>query len=171
MKIQYLGVCGTGPISRSIQWQTRSEISHTAILNPDTKEVIEALAHVPGDPWWATGRVVKRPLRAYPLDTACFIYESNRLEFNHQSAWALAESLVGVPYDYVGVFRFVSRKGHDFEDVQRWFCSEAATVVSRVGGDQVQHLPAWGVSPKLHAASSDHTIPRLTTVEEILDAS
>ena len=170
MRIQYLGICGTGPISRSIQWQTRSDISHTAILNADTKEVIEALAHVPGDPWWATGRVVRRPLRSYPIETQCFIYESKNPAFLHYSAWTLAESLVGVPYDYVGVFRFVSRKGHDFEDVQKWFCSEAATVVSRDGGDRVQHLPAWAVSPKLHAASSDHTIPRLTTVGEILNA-
>jgi len=171
MKIKFLGVCGKGLISRAIQWQTRSDISHTAVLNSDTMEVIEALAHIPGDPLYKRGRVVRRPLHAYQLDTECFIYESKNPAFLHHSAWALAESLVGVPYDYVGVFRFVSRKGHDFEDVQRWFCSEAATVVSRVGGDQVQHLPAWGVSPKLHAASSDHTIPRLTTVEEILDAS
>jgi len=170
VRIQYLGVCGTGPISKAIQWQTRSDISHTAILDPTTMNVVEALAHVDEEPWWATGRVVIRHLAWYPADTECFLYEPKNPEFNHTAAWDLAQSLVGAPYDYLGVMRFISRKSHAFEDVQKWFCSEAATVVSRAGGDQVQHLPAWGVSPKLHAASPDHTIPRLTTVGEILRA-
>jgi len=170
VRIQYLGVCGTGPISKAIQWQTRSDISHTVILNRDTLEMIEALVHVPGDPWYKRGRVVKRHLSAYPCDTECFIYESKNPAFLHYSAWDLACSLEGMPYDLKGVARFVSRKSHDFEDVVAWFCSEAATVVSRDGGDHVQHLPAWAISPKLHAASSDHTIPRLTTVGEILNA-
>lgn len=166
-KTKYLGICGTGPISRAIRWQTRGEISHTAILNVRSGQVVEALAHVPGDPWYQPGRVVCRNLSEYDPKTRCYVYESKNPEFNHCQAWDFAMNQVGMGYDYMGVVRFVSRKSHALEDVVEWFCSEVGTMFGRVGGDLVQHLPAWDVSPKLHAASPDHTTPVLCTIGDL----
>ena len=171
-EIQFVCTITGGPIGSSIAFQTRFDGVHTLILDADSrdKQIVEALAHVPGDPWYQTGRVTIRSLSDYDPDTECYWYKPKSDEFNHRAAWGFAVSKVGAPYDYLGCLRFVTRRSHAVEDVERWFCSELATVVSRVGGGQVQYLPAWAVSPKLHCCSTDHTTPKRMRIGEVLDA-
>ena len=171
-EVQFVCTIGAGPISNSIKFQTRFDGSHTLALNASSvnKQIVEALAHVPGDPWYQPGRVVRRSLADYSPDTECFWYRTTNDSFNHNAAWDFALSQVGMPYDYLGVLRFISRRSHALEDVTRWFCSELGAAISRTGGDTVQHIPAWAVSPKLHCCSTDHTIPKRVRIGEVLDA-
>ena len=169
-EVQFICTIGKGPISRAIQLQTRFEGSHTIILNAQNKRIVEALAHVPGEPWYVPGRVVERSLADYDLDTKCFWYKTRNEGFHHDMAWDFACRQVGMGYDFKGVARFVTRKSHALEDVVNWFCSEVATVTSRTGGDRVCYLPAWDVSPKQHATSTDFTLPKRMRIGEVLDA-
>lgn len=171
-EIEYLCTISSGPISSSIAFQTRFDGTHSLLLDRASadKQIIEALAHVPGDPWWQPGRVAIRSLADYAPDMECYWYKTKNEEFNHRAAWDFALKQVGMPYDYLGCARFVSRRSHAVEDVVRWFCSELATVASLVGGDQVQYLPAWAISPKLHCCSPDHTQPKRMRIGEVLDA-
>ena len=168
--IQFVCTIGKGPVSKAIQVQTRFEGSHTIILEAHSKQIVEALAHVPGDPWYVPGRVIQRSLAEYDPDTECFWYKTKNDDFRHQMAWDFACREVWVDYDYLGCARFVTRKSHAVEDVTKWFCSELATAACRIGGDRVCYLPAWDVSPKQHATSTDFTRPIRTRIGEVLDA-
>ena len=166
-QIAFVATVGKGPISSAINIQTWSDKSHTLIWDQDSDLIIEALAHVPGEPWYKPGRVVKRTLFAYDGATLCYVYRPQG-EFCHGIAWEFACDQVDKPYDFKGCARFVSRgAGRTIPSVEKWFCSELATAVARVGGGQVHWLPAYKVSPKLHAASVNFTEPEATTIERL----
>lgn len=167
-QIAFIATVGKGPISTAINLQTWSDKSHTIIWNQDSDHIIEALAHVPGDKWYQQGRVVARHLAEYAPETMCYVYEPLGA-FDHDAAWTFLQGQIGKPYDYKGCARFVSRgAGRSIPSVQRWFCSELATAAARAGGVQVHWLPAYKVSPKLHAASTSFTEPVATTIEALL---
>ena len=163
-QIAFVATVGGGPISTAINIQTWSDKSHILIWDQDTGDIVEAVAHVPGTSWYKTGRVIQRKLSDYPHDTLCYAYEPNG-NFNHDNAWGFALAQVGMPYDYKGCARFVSRgEGVPAGAVTKWFCSELATATARAGGAQVTWLPAYKVSPKLHAASVSFGNPIATTI-------
>lgn len=170
--ISILTICGKGPISQAINVQTWSDKSHTAILNRNSGQVIEALAVVPSDNFvdkiTMRGRVVKRGLISYDPRTECYVQQiKNPVDMG--KLWAFAESLVGTPYDYLGVLRFISRgEGRPLSEMERLFCSETGVICLRHVGIQVSWMPAYKHSPALLSATPDLTKPVKMKVGEIL---
>ena len=56
------------------------------------------------------------------------------------AAIAAARSQIGKPYDWTGLFGFLS--GRDWQKVNRWFCSELATWAIAQGGTRLFRLEA-----------------------------
>lgn len=59
---------------------------------------------------------------------------------------------VGAGYDFVSVFRFVTRRDKD-DSSERWFCSELAAGAFQVAGHYLLHQRFHLVTPGMLAAS------------------
>jgi len=150
--IEVLFFEGLGLISRLIQWQTRSHVSHVALRMDG--EVIEAW-HVP----FPRGRVyhhanmaecmaIHDPLtRIDVFHVRTMTTETERLV--RTGAWRFAKSLVGKPYDLRMVIRFLPRMGEAKGTRARWFCSELVASAFEVGGLPIlRRIKPCYVSPR-----------------------
>ena len=148
---------GTSLISRLIRWQTRSLYSHAAFLARDGT-VIEA--------WQPCVRAVASLSEQHNPGTVVDIFDFKLplSQEEDEQLWKLAMADRGVPYDYVGVLRFVSRRPEDDRSTHRLFCSEQ--VFSRcemIGRLLLDRTEAWRVPPDWIARS-----PRLQLVETVV---
>ena len=139
--MRILAYKGISPLSRIIRWQTRSEYSHIAIEYDGI--VIEALGTL--------GRVVlARDYREFHTDgTEVDVFAVPGLYADLAWRWALEQ--VGLPYDYRGVMKFVSRRPAAING--RWLCSELAAAACGVGGVELLRIPAHESSPRDVVAS------------------
>lgn len=139
---------GTGLFSRVIRWFSRSDYSHVSLWFWDARDahgglVFEAIeGHgvrvLPADHYRqarTAGRIVCYTLRE-PMDVT-----------ETMAAWHAANAEVGAHYDWLGVFRFVTRRrknGHP----DKWFCSElAAYALERAGRPLFNDKASWQVMP------------------------
>lgn len=132
---------GTSPISRVIQWFTRSEYSHASVILPDGRHaearegrgVIMHRAFVP-----LRGESVDFFALAEPLtllETARF------LEF--------VESTLGAPYDYRMAAAFFWRGSASAASAEAYFCSEWLYEGLLAAGRQLlRTTEGWRVSPR-----------------------
>jgi len=128
MSVKILLYRGKSLISKAIQWQTRSPYSHAAIALDDgyigSTPVYEA---------WHIGGVAKNPnpfavhTPGTPIDA--FVVEGVNLDLDAMRRWADAQ--VGKGYDFVSVFRFVTRRQAPHNS--KWFCSELVEAICRAG--------------------------------------
>ena len=132
---------GVSPLSRLIRWQTRSEYSHIAVEYNGL--VIEAMG--------TYGRVLlAQDFREFHTPgTVVDVFAVPGLDSDISWDWALEQ--VGMPYDYRGVLKFVSRRPASING--RWFCSELAAAACAVGGVDLLRIPAHESSPRDVAAS------------------
>lgn len=133
---------GRGLISALIRWQTRSEYSHAAIMLDDGS-IIEA---------WQGAGVRKLPglkrgtegIDAFELTQPC----------NHLAVLEFLDTVLvdNHGYDYLGVFRFVTRRRA--KQNKKWFCSELVFAAIQAGGlNLFERTEPWEVSPGLLARS------------------
>ena len=139
---------GTSTISRLIRWQTRSKYSHAAFL-ADDGTVIEA--------WQPEVRMVSNLSTQHTPGTLVDIFEfKQRLTAaEDERLWKLALDDRGIPYDYTGVLRFVTRLPENERRKSKLFCSEQ--VFSRcamIGRHLLERTEAWRVPPDWISRSS-----------------
>jgi hypothetical protein len=128
---------GTGLVGWLIKWQTRSPYSHAALLYPDGRTVIEAREfrgvreHVLTEKEWEQVDVFEVP----EMD-----------EDQWRAVWVKARGLLGLPYDYWAVLKFVSRR--PARQNGRWFCSElVCNVLASVGCRLLERMPCHETHP------------------------
>jgi uncharacterized protein YycO len=138
---------GGGLFSRAIRWFTRSRYSHVSVWfwdahDPHGGTVWEAIEGtgvrvVPADGYRAArqdGRI-----RLYALREPLTAWQQRELHL----VFAREE---GAKYDWLGVFRFVSRRRHAHNS--RWFCSElVAHAFHAIGRPLLERTEAWEVQP------------------------
>jgi len=134
--IELLYYHGKSWVSKAIQWQSRSPISHIAMRRDDV--TIEAW-HKP----LPFGKVQKNEGKLSPFvlhtpGTRIDVFTVPRLdepggEWIQGRAWSWALSQVGKKYDFRMVLRFVPRMSETKASADKWFCSELVTMAFTVG--------------------------------------
>ena len=132
---------GRGLLCWFIRWQTRSPYSHVALQFGDI--LFECY------PWKKPGKprgFIQRDVDADDRAADAFSIEVPEHIYFGMLRWA--ESHVGDGYDWLAIFRFISRRRHTSND--EWICSEW---IFRDFLDHCIHLLAetedWEVSPGL----------------------
>jgi len=132
---------GKGGISQLIRFQTRSEYSHASLLFPDGA-VIES--------WQGSAKKLFRNsgVREVHLTSTEGITAFSLPGLTQEDAIklrALAMGKVGCDYDYLSVFRFVSRVRPHEND--KWFCSELVCYLLLKVHFQILNLAPARTSP------------------------
>ncbi len=128
---------GKSLISKAIRFQTRSPYSHTAVQLDDGR-VAEA--------WHIGGfQINANPWTVHSAGTEIDVYGIYG-RYNHERVerWLLDQE--GKSYDFLAVWRFLSRRDHPDDD--KLDCSEAAILAFRVGGLNLLSGPAGHISPR-----------------------
>ncbi len=138
---------GVSTISRLIRWQSRSKYSHAAFLCDDGS-VIEA--------WMPEVRLVSNLSSQHTPGTLVDIFEfkAQLTAAEDEKLWNLAIDDLAIPYDYVGIWRFVTRQPECERSKKKLFCSEQ--VFSRcgmIGRHLLERTEAWRVPPDWIARS------------------
>jgi uncharacterized protein YycO len=135
---------GTSLLSRYIRVKTWSEYSHAAWVDEGNGEMWEA---------WKGGVTCSVNLDArHAPGTRIDLFHVDGVTAEHTATIrAYMEAQEGKPYDWPGLFGFVTRRCQaPGEDQERWFCSElvyAAHLAAEIA--LLRNIPAWKVSPAL----------------------
>lgn len=136
--IRVLQYRGKSAISTAIKIFTFSEFSHTAALNTQTGEIIEA---------WQGG-VRKRTLKdhGHTKGTVVDVYRPLCC-FDQEKFWRMMQEEVGSPYDYRGILGFLARR--ETQSQEAWFCSELVFSCLAQSGLLLLNAPAYKVYPTM----------------------
>ena len=128
---------GGGVVSKLIEWQTRSEYSHAAILYPDGEHIIESMQGV----GVRTRRVVVGDL------TAADVFAVPALTVGQwRGVLDFCERELGSGYDYRSIARFLTRTNGGSSE--SWFCSEIVfAAIESAGLRLLERTKSWKVSP------------------------
>jgi uncharacterized protein YycO len=149
---------GGGLFSRLIRWFTRAGYSHVSLwfwdaADPHGGAVVEAMEgkgvrEIPAD-WYREARGDGR-ITVYTMREPLTLVECEAL-------LSAVRAEVGAKYDWLGVFRFVTRRRHAHND--KWFCSElVAWGFAQIGRPLFDRTEAWEVKPG-DIPRSPHLIP------------
>lgn len=139
---------GPSLFSRLIRWFSRSPYHHVSVwawhpTHPEGGVVIEAME----------GHGVRsQPASACRADRAAgrirlYTFQTPLTAEETQVLWTALVAELGRPYDWLGVFRFISRRRKDGHP-DKWFCSElVAAACAAAGRPLFQQKPAWHVLP------------------------
>ena len=138
---------GTSLVSRLIRWFSRSTYSHVSLWFVDLTDprggfVLESIEpngvrHVPAI-WYREARRDGR-ITLYAFREPLTVEERIRME-------SFIRREMGQPYDWAGVFRFVTRRrpAHD----EKWFCSElVAHAAAHAWRPLFVNTEPWEVQP------------------------
>lgn len=142
---------GTGFISRSIRFQTRSIYSHSALQFTSGK-IIEAW-HTEGVRW------IRDPFDQHSTSTLIDVYGINGV-VDEDVAKAFAGAQIGKEYDFWTVGRFLTRRKAPRND--KWFCSELVITILREAGLNILNGNPSELSPR------DVSISPLLTYESTI---
>lgn len=123
-------------VSAALRVWMYSRFSHCAILDPETKTVIEAVGKI---------GVRERPLEE-------MIGESSHHEMvriscrSPEGVIAAARGQIGKPYDWKGVLGFWFRR--NWQDDRAFLCSELVAWSLQAAGEPVFRREAWRISPE-----------------------
>lgn len=120
-----------GFISRLIQFQTRSPYSHVGVMVRGT--LYEA---------YHKGGVQKR--RVIPLDEVELYGLALEVDEDELLQWL--ESKIGLGYDWVSVFRFLTRRPADYNS--RYYCAEFVLDAFKAQGLTLLRAESHNVSPR-----------------------
>ncbi len=131
---------GVSCVSWAVRWQTRSIYSHAALVT-NHGTLIEAVEFV---------GVRERAIRKTDKYDLFSVEGLTPEKLN--IATDVTRSLIGKPYDYLSVLRFLSRRKPSHNN--RWFCSELVfAAMESVGIKLLDRITAAEVSPKLLSIS------------------
>jgi uncharacterized protein YycO len=97
----------------------------------------------------ATGKgVQKLTLQERLADKHIFRYRIDEIPLPYEeSARLFAEQQVGKPYDYTAVFAFALPFRENWNQDNKWFCSELAAATIGRGGTQIAREEQWRITP------------------------
>ncbi|NOY80901.1 MAG: hypothetical protein GXP31_07825 [Kiritimatiellaeota bacterium] len=162
IRTQLLFYRGIGWISRLIRWQTRSPVSHVALMRDgEARHVIEAwqnplprglVHHNVGN---------DAPFRLHTPGTVVEVYSVPRLcapggEWidGRVWKWAMQQAKAGVAYDFRMVLRFLPKLPETPGSRRKLFCSELAAMAFVIGCyPLLERIPPAYVSPGMLRAS------------------
>lgn len=132
---------GISPLSRSIRFFNDGPYSHVAWIDDDTGDVYES---------WTSGVRKTRSVHhnhtpGTPVDVFAVSSEGHvqRTVIRH-----FMISQIGKPYDWPGVFRFMTRgKDPDSDNPPHWFCSRLVACAYRYAGIPLLWAPDWKMNP------------------------
>jgi uncharacterized protein YycO len=123
-------------LSRLIKWRTWSDYSHAAVELND-RSVIDA--------WKGGVRHVRGPLEGHDPGTVVEAYQFDASPIQVELIESFAKRQVGIPYDYLGVLRFLTRRK---VENRKWFCSELVfAAMVRAGLQPLARILPCQVSP------------------------
>lgn len=130
---------GKGFLSALVRWQTRSKYSHAAILLDDSSnEIIES---------WPKGGVQRTTIKDWKYITT-FKINVDLTEEQKQTIISFLNNQIDKKYDYLGVFRFLSRESVKPND--QWFCSELVfAALQEANINLLERVNGWAVSPAM----------------------
>jgi uncharacterized protein YycO len=135
---------GPGVVSRLIRLQTRSRWNHASLLFDDGT-VIES-REWKGVIETPVGRVLEAMWNEPLLRVSIYEFVEPLTEEEKMRGRAFAEEQRGLPYDYLSVARFISRRCGGFDD--RWFCSELVGAACVAAGRPLfRETQAWEIPP------------------------
>jgi uncharacterized protein YycO len=118
---------------RTLTW---SSWSHCGIITPDNT-VIEARAFE---------GVVERPLHELLEESSKYVFRTIDVP-DDEAVIAFARSQVGKPYDYFGVAGIAFHR--QWQDEDRWFCSELLEAAAAAGGRRRFIVDAWRITQQM----------------------
>lgn len=146
------------PVSRLIQWQTRGQYGHAALVN-HAGDLIEAMQ----GQGVIHDNITKYPPSDYDLFRVVPLININAKYYDPYQGWTFAENQIGKPYDWTMVVRFVTRRQETRKTRGQWFCSELVFAALQASGlPLLARTQPWEVSPAMLARS-----PYLIQVPEI----
>lgn len=133
---------GISWVSRVIQWQTRTPYSHAAWMMRDGT-VIEA---------WHVGGVRHNanPFLCHTSGTTVDVYDFKQplSTAEHDRIESFLLSHCGRSYDFLGVFRFLTRDNCEPSNGKlKWFCSELVAEACADAGRRLLRAPSHQLSP------------------------
>lgn len=120
------------PFALVIKAFTQSEWHHVGVANGNT--VYEARAF---------GGVMKTDIESYKARGKWFEVE---IECDEKKCIHFLEAQVGKPYDFSGAFALPFRA--NWEDTNKWYCSELAAAAFAYSGARIVRSGLRGVSPR-----------------------
>lgn len=130
---------GTGVVSKLIQWQQRTEVSHVSLIDNDNW-LIEAREF--------RGVVRERTLADARRDIRVdeMVVMVSPLQRSTAIQWAMTQ--LGKSYDYASIARFITRSQDGRDDNGKWFCSEYTFVIAQKADVQLlKRIDPVNVSP------------------------
>jgi hypothetical protein len=127
--------------SKGIKWFGDGDETHVAWVDDDLNNCWEA---------WTSGvRVVDSIHHQHTPGTLVKLYRHRRQQHHHTTA--IRQFLAGQkgkPYDWPGIFRFVTRGDEDHpDDPPSWFCSRLLAAAYRKAGIPILHASDWKIMP------------------------
>ena len=124
------------PLSKLIEWETRSKYSHAAIVQTDGS-VIEAVEGV------GVHRLPILPTATAPDRIDLFTVEG----IDEMAVERFLGAQLGLPYDWPDLLGFIKRT-YEQEGRGAWFCSELVFAAIEAGGvTLLRDVPPFQVSP------------------------
>lgn len=137
------------PVSRLIQWQTRGQYGHAALVNRDG-HLIEAVQ----GKGVIQSNITKYNAKDYDLYQIVPLININTKYYDPIKGWAFAEDQIGKPYDWTMVIRFITRRQETRKTHGKWFCSELVFAsLQKAGLSLLARTKPWEVSPAMLARS------------------
>ena len=159
--IQFCAYQGVSLVSRLIRWQTRSVYSHIAVRFMDDKEVRTPLQYGRTlnvsiscgsviEAWSGGVRLSESVSDSHTPHTKVDVFEFDS-PLNSEEERLMTTFLccqIGKAYDYLAVFRFLTREPVNRASKGKWFCSELAFEAALVARRELlSGVPAWKVPP------------------------
>jgi uncharacterized protein YycO len=152
---------GTSTLSRTIRFITRSPYSHAAFVFDEQTSQVARHVHFRGaypfsyiddgsvvEAWSSGVRNVSSISVCHDPCTMVHLFDFDPLLTPEEEKWMLLalSSEIGWPYDWKGVFRFITRRPGNLD--RAWFCSELVFHVSSAAGRRLlNNTQAWEVPP------------------------
>lgn len=122
-------------VSRAIRLYTWGDWSHVGVLLPDNTVIDSTLTYK---------GVSQRSLEQFQSeDSKWEIIEHQGLS---EELIGFMKQQIGKPYDFTGILGLPFRK--DWENDDRWFCSELIAWAAKQAGTPIINKDAWRVTPQ-----------------------
>jgi len=125
--------------SKIVQFGTRFWASHVDFITPDGK----LLGAVPGE-----GVILRDENRLENDRVEIYSVKCNSFKDPHTSPIKIASKYIGRKYDWLGILGWTFNR--DWEDDNRWFCSELVAFAFKQCGDDIinTNFKIWRITPR-----------------------
>lgn len=157
MRVQWIAHNGKGRGSRIIMKATRGDVSHVSLRFRDLDDMDRHVLQQSTGILFTYDHEIEA-IQGAGVRHQQFVPSQNQTwyDFDHTPEQALrialfAAAQIGKPYDWKGIWGFATR--NDWENPDKWFCSELASAALLNAGIRLLWLPSYKQSPTVATAS------------------